>query len=110
MFCDNYNRSSKNAEMWVLKWFLLTSTSHHKAQMYICLHVIGVNCFPDCRSELLPRLPNVEVYIKRGLKKAIKMLVQKRQHAIVEAQPFPDAIAQHEARIVNRDFGIIPMQ
>ena len=54
------------------------------------------------------RHANIERDLPRSDEEAIDMSVEERKAAVVQAQPFPDAVAENEAGIEDRHLGFGP--
>ena len=66
-------------------------------------HAIGRLCFHDGGDHLVPGAGDVQIDRLRRLEQAVDVFVKEGPLAVVKADAFPHAIAQHEAGIVDRD-------
>ncbi len=72
------------------------------------VHAVRLERASDLAHERGPIEPDVEPDFAGAPVEAIEMLVEEQQHASVQAQPFPHAIAHDEAAIEDGDFRVLP--
>ena len=77
--------------------------------MDIRFHPVGMTRHLQRIHDPLPIHPGIEAHGLAAVEKAIHVIVEERPDAIVKAHPLPHAVAQHEAAVIDRDHGLVPV-
>ena len=70
-------------------------------------HIVGGERVVDRLRQLGAGFADVEVDEERGLVEAVEVFVEKRDMTVIEPEPLPNAISEHEAAVVDRDLRLI---
>ena len=70
-------------------------------------HAVGGAGCVQGRCHLLAREAEIEHDVPGAAIEAVEVGVEKKQCALVESQAFPNAIAEDEAGVENRDFRLV---
>ena len=82
---------------------LLDAARHHQPDVRAVGHAVAVERVLHRLDHTRAGQADVELDRARALEQPVEMGVQADQPALDQAQPFPHAVAQHEARIEHRD-------
>jgi hypothetical protein len=70
-------------------------------------HAIGIECAPDLCSQRFAIQSDIETDPARTPVESIEMLIQKQQHALVQTQSFPYAVADDKAAVEYQYFHLL---
>ena len=76
--------------------------SHHQADVHALVHAVGVERLVEPLRQLLARQADVHRDRLRALEQPIEMPVEEGEPPLVDAQPLPHAVAEHEPGIEDR--------
>jgi hypothetical protein len=91
----------------VLVGRLLHTAGHHQTDMCAVGHAVLVERVLHRLDDTVARQTDVELDRACALEQPVEMGVQADQPAFDQAQPFPDTVAQHEARVEDRDARLV---
>ncbi len=103
MFHDDRDGRPLLAEARMLEGPRLDPARDHQAGMGVGGHAVGVLRVDDGLFHLIGGHADVEVDGLRRLEQAVDMLVEEGPAAVVEPDPLPHPVAQHEAGVIDAD-------
>src|ERR1051326_5991956 len=89
----------------ILVWCVLGPARDHQPDVDTALHTVGFDRASERGTNLLAAHADVERDGARAVEQAVEMRLFEQQGAVVQPQPFPHAIAQHEAGVEDGDLG-----
>ena len=100
---DDHDRGLADHEARVLVGRLLDAARDHQADVRAVGHAVAVERVLHRLDDAVARQADVERDRARALEQPVEMGVEADQPALHQAQPFPDAVAQHEAAESNTE-------
>ena len=86
---------------------LLVSPGDHEPGVHVVVHVVVPDGGVQRLGNLVPVQADVQVDGRRTGEQAVQVPVQEGEPSVVQAQPFPDAIAHQEAAVEYRHPGLV---
>ena len=108
MLRDDRHRGAGAAERGVLERPDLDAPGDHQPGVGVVHHAVGDPHLLQRRHDAGPVAADVEVDGARRLEQAVEVVVEEGPAPVVQAQPLPDAVAEQEAGIVDRDGRLRP--
>ena len=103
MLHDDDHGRPEARELRMLEGPCLAAAGDHEAGVGVGQHGVRGAGLLERRRHAGTVAADVEVDGARRLEEAVEVVVEEAPAAVVQAEPLPDAVAEHEARVVDRD-------
>ena len=75
--------------------------------MHVVVHVVRLGRLPQRFGNARFVHADIHRHGFAGVEEPVHVLIEKRPCAVIEAHALPDAVAQHETTVIDRDLGLV---
>ena len=108
MLRDNDNGGAALGQLGVLEGPALRTPGHHEPGVGVVGHAVGCGGGIEGGAKVCLSHPDIQLHRFAAIEKPIEVLMEKGPDAAVEPQPFPHAVTEQKARVVDRHLGLGP--